>query len=126
MSETRTKIDSLLADIGEIKSKVTKIEEREALQEQTQHTPAAPQAQEVKSANEPPHHILRSWEKKCVNCGEPNPNYKKPDLFCTDCGNPVGNAPDSFQAPEEGEAEVPGGPDACWNCGGKKVRVQKS
>jgi len=60
-------------------------------------------------SKEPIHHA-RSYERYCPDCGDTNADYKRPNVFCKDCGSPWGT-----DSPEL-EKNV----KACWNCGGKE------
>jgi ribosomal protein S8 len=48
---------------------------------------------------EPKHnHATRSFDKFCPDCQEPNPDYKEPEYFCTDCLKPIGTKEDVEKA----------------------------
>jgi hypothetical protein len=73
-------------------------------------TPASstvPPATSVTPTGEPKDlegHAFVPWAKKCLrgDCPSLNPNYKKPNLFCADCGSPVGTIPEA-ELPSAGE-----------------------
>ncbi len=59
---------------------------------------------------EPKHnHATRSFDKFCPDCQEPNPDYKEPEFFCTDCLKPIGTKEDVEKA------------KVCYNCGHDEV-----
>ena len=55
------------------------------------------------------HHATRSFDKFCPDCQEPNPDYKEPEYFCTDCLKPIGTKEDVEKA------------KVCYNCGHNEV-----
>lgn len=88
--------------------------------------PATPPASstEPKSGDSQPHTFV-SYRKTCVGCDAKNPNYKAPDVWCSDCGQPLGNLPAEFVLPKPGETkEVPGIND-CPSCGSTVVTAKK-
>ena len=84
-------------------------------------SPAESESSEAKPAEVAKPHFTRSYEKVCTTCGEPNPEYKKPNVRCDNgsCHSPLGTFErDKLQKnPETGKPMIPVA--ACWNCGGK-------
>ena len=74
------------------------------------------------SAPERQTHAMRSWERSCPDCGSPNPEYTKPDVFCSDCGVPLGNVPAGFEI-KEGESKDLPSIKPCWNCGSQDAKL---
>jgi hypothetical protein len=94
------------------------------------HSQKAPQAQASAPSTpvsaeplQPSHPPPRSWEKLCPTCGSPNEDFKEPDLFCRDCGYPMGNVPADFKPVPNEETPVPGVSPACARCGSTKAKV---
>lgn len=72
-------------------------------------------------------HLFKTYARSCLGgCGKPNPNYRKPDVFCKDCGAPMGSLPDNWETPKSGERkDVPGTEGGCLFCGGQDAVVKK-
>src|SRR6266571_71431 len=81
---------------------------REALESKTETSPKQTPQSPVE-----PQHNFHTWDKKCKDCGESNPNYKQPNVYCSDCGNPLGTI--KSDDPESGKS-IP----SCSNCGSSK------
>lgn len=58
-------------------------------------------------------HPVHSYDRYCADCGQLNPDYKKPNLYCRDCGTPMGTV-----TPDEIAQKKSDRTRACANCGG--------
>jgi hypothetical protein len=79
----------------------------------------------VAPVTEKPPHKMRTWEKTCPECGDVNPDYKKADAYCADCGSPIGNVPKDWTPPKPGESKELPEIKPCWNCGSSKAKLAK-
>jgi hypothetical protein len=65
-------------------------------------------------------HQMRTWEKRCPDCGAENPEFKKPNIFCSKCGVPRGHTDEKLKAGDT--LDLP----PCWNgdCNSSEVRIE--
>lgn len=87
-------------------------------------TPPAPtqtsQTATGSPSGEPDAHNFKTYAKKCLGgCGTDNPKYSKANVFCNDCGMPMGTIAES----DSSKAQVELAPcDGCGSTNGKFVR----
>ncbi len=76
---------------------------------------------------EPPAaHNFKPWAKKCLGgCGEDNPDYAKPNVFCRDCGTPMGTLKKD-EAPGSGEVKDFQNIKPCDGCGSTNGMVREN
>src|SRR6266571_89601 len=79
----------------------------------------APKVETKEAPQEAQTHAVTSWMKSCPTCGDANPEYKAPDVYCKDCEAPLGNAPEGFTSGDLPDIKP------CWNCGSSDAKLMR-